>query len=204
MPMLGTHIAYKSCRQSLIIYLLIWSACALYMRTLCVIISGQFMRTHILTVVVLTGLACCVTKNKDKTETTELATQDLELNEIVHDSLTSQQIKDIERIQKVFSEVNPSSLEETIENFKRDQNPDNEIAIWLKMADAYGRFTLSKGQGIEHNKKSEAYQLILLRSMMTETEVLDKVQIKYLTEDEVKEVFSYYADLPEPLKVEKK
>ena len=162
------------------------------------------MRTYILILAIATGLFSCGTKNKDKTETTELAIQDLELNEIVHDSLTSEQIKDIERIQKVFSEVNSSSLGETIDNFRRDQNPDHEITIWLKMADAYERFTLNKSPGLEYNKKNEAYQLILLRSMMTETEVLGKVQIKYLTVDEVKEVFSYYLDPAKPLKVEKK
>jgi hypothetical protein len=40
--------------------------------------------------------------------------------------------------------------------------------------------------------------------MMTEEEVLNKSTPKFLTKDEVKEVLSYYEDLPQPLKVEKK
>jgi hypothetical protein len=162
------------------------------------------MRIYILTIFVSIGLVCCVTKDREKPETTEMAIQDLKLNEIVHDSLTDKQLKDIEKIQKVFSEVNTSSLEETITNFKRDQNPDNEIAIWLKMADAYERFTLKRGKQIELNKKNEVYELILLRSMMTEKEVMNRVKVQFLTNDEVKEVFAYYNAPPQPLKVEMK
>lgn len=65
-------------------------------------------------------------------------------------------------------------------------------------------FTLQADKAIEHDKKNEAYELILLRSMMTEEEVLDKSTPKFLTKDEVKEVLTYYVDPPQPLKVEKK
>src|SRR5688572_14818581 len=126
-----------------------------------------------------------------KNEPKEMAIGDLELNEIVHDSLTSRQIKDIERIQTVFAEVNSSSLEETIENFKRDQHPDNEISIWLKMADAYEKFTVDKKGSIGMDKKNEAYELLLLRSMMSEVEVIDKYKATSLTSEEVKEIFAY-------------
>jgi hypothetical protein len=162
------------------------------------------MRIYTLTIVLITGLISCGRINKEKPETTEMAIQDLELNEIVHDSLTAEQINDITRIQEVFSEVNSTPLDETINNFKRDQHPDDEIAIWLKMSDAYQRFTLRADRTIGHDKKNEAYELILLRSMMTEEEVLNKSTPKFLTKDEVKEVLSYYEDLPQPLKVEKK
>jgi hypothetical protein len=163
------------------------------------------MRIYTLTIIILTtGLICCKRTDKEKSETIEMAIQDLSLNEIVHDSLTTEQVNDIKRIQEVFSEVNLSSLEETIDNFKRDQHPDSEISIWLKMADVYQRFTLRTDRTIGHDKKNEAYELILLRSMMTEEEVLDTSEPKFLTRDEVKEIFSYYLDSPQPLTVEKK
>lgn len=149
------------------------------------------MKIHLSLIIIVLGLTCCTKKNNEQPVTTEMAIADLELNGIVHDSLTAKQIKEIERIQRVFSEVNSSSLEETINNFKRDQNPEREIAIWLGMADAYERFTVNKHIE-EHDKKEEAYQLILLRSIMTEEEAIDKADITYLTQDEVKEVLSYY------------
>ena len=72
------------------------------------------------------------------------------------------------------------------------------------MADAYERFTSRTEKSIGYDKKNEAYELVLLRSMMTEQEVLARSTPKFLTKEEVKEVLSYYTDIPQPLKVEKK
>jgi hypothetical protein len=72
------------------------------------------------------------------------------------------------------------------------------------MADTYQRFTSRTNKAIGLDKKNEAYELILLRSMMTEGEVLQKYVPKVLTKDEVNEIFSYYSDPPQPVKVEKK
>jgi hypothetical protein len=79
------------------------------------------MRTRLFIIILSSGLICCVTKSKDGPG--EIALKDLELNEIVHDSLTSRQLNEIGRIQKVFAEVSSSSLEEMIDNFRRDSIP---------------------------------------------------------------------------------
>lgn len=79
------------------------------------------------------------------------------------------QLEKIMRIQRIFAEVNPSTLEETIDDFKRDQNPDSEIATWLAMANAYEKITLNN-KGLDINKKGEAYKLILMRSMENEAD----------------------------------
>jgi hypothetical protein len=161
------------------------------------------MKFYLLIFLASIGFCCCDTKDKTQVKPGEIAIKDLRLNEIVHDSLTVDQLRDIEKIHKSFAEVNSSSLEETITNFKRDRHPDDEIAIWLKMAEAYERFTLAGGRQIDLNKKNEVYQLILLRSMMSEREVMDQVKVTSLTDDEIKEVFSYYDSPPKPLKIEK-
>src|SRR5215204_4459264 len=160
---------------------------------MCVIILPRFeYHMKLLPLILLfIGLMSCKQKNGEQPVTTQMAVEDLELNGIVHDALSDKQLKKIERIHRVFSEVNSSSLEETINNFKREQNPDSEIVIWLKMADAYERFTVNKHIE-EHDKKEEAYQLVLLRSMMTEEKVIDSIDVTYLTQGEVKEVLSYY------------
>lgn len=83
---------------------------------------------------VIIGLTLFSCKTNDKVENPNVQTintNDLTLSPVVHDTLNSDQIEKITQIQKAFSEVNPSTLEETITNFKRDRNPDNEIAIWL-------------------------------------------------------------------------
>jgi hypothetical protein len=48
-------------------------------------------------------------------------------------------------------------LEETITDFKRDLNPDNEIKIWLTMAEAYQNYLDSKKEKIDLNTKIEVY-----------------------------------------------
>ncbi|HEY5750192.1 MAG TPA: hypothetical protein VIU12_29200 [Chryseolinea sp.] len=157
------------------------------------------MKLHLLIMTLTAALISCGTKNQENSKTKEIAIEELKLSEVVHDSLTTVQIKKIEEIHRTFAEVISSSLEETITNFKRDQHPDNEIAVWITMAKAYERFTSSKELSLD--KKKEAFDIILLRSMMTEAEVLERIKSSDLTSDEVKEIFSYYADAPEPLKV---
>ncbi|MBA4058079.1 MAG: hypothetical protein C0490_25400, partial [Marivirga sp.] len=112
----------------------------------------HLMKIHSLLIIILIELICCKAKNSEKPLTKEIAIKDATVNGAVRGSLTTKQIKEIERIQRVFSEVRSTSLDETIKNFKRDQNPDGEIVIWLRMADAYERFTLNKHIE-EHDKK---------------------------------------------------
>lgn len=128
--------------------------------------------------------------------------KDIAISPVVHDTLSKTQLEKIKRIQEVFAEVNPSTLEETITDFKRDRNPDNEIAIWLQMATAYEKFTLKRAKTLDLEKKKEAYKLILMRSMASENEARKGTDIKLLTEPEIDEIFSYYQSAPKPLTVE--
>ena len=161
------------------------------------------MRIFALTIIVI-GLVSCGGTGRDRPETTAMTIKDLQAHDIVHNSLTTDQLNEIKKIHEVFSEINSSSLDETIDNFKRDQQPDNEIAIWKKMANAYQRFALKPENSTAHDKKVEAYELILLRTMMTEKEVVEKVDLKFLTKGEVTEILSYYTAEPQPLKVDTK
>lgn len=133
--------------------------------------------------------------------TTEMVeTKDLSPSDIVHDSLTNEQLEKIKKIQSTFEEVYAMSLEETIINFKRDQNPDSEIIIWLQMADAYNNF-LNENKDLNLSAKKEAFMLILSRSMMSEKEALQNVKLTTLNEKQAKEVLSFYTTKPEPLNV---
>lgn len=153
-------------------------------------------------ILLLTAIVFCCRSKKQTTDTRELPIEDLELNDVVHDSLSDDQLKSIEKIHSVFSEVTDSSLEETITNFKRGKHPDREIAVWLEMADAYQNFTSSKQ--LDSNKKKELFTLILLRSMMTREEVIEKANFQYLSNEQVEEIFRNYDPTPKLLKVEKK
>lgn len=117
---------------------------------------------------------------------------------IVHEQLTNEQIEKIKKIQSTFSDVYPISLEDSITNFKRDRNPDNEIRIWFNMMQAYEKF-LSKNLEITLEKKSEVFKLILLRSMMDENKVRSQTECKILTENEMNEIFEYYTFESKPI-----
>ncbi len=111
---------------------------------------------------------------------------------VVPDTLSSTQLEKIKKIQRVFNEVDPGTLEETIDDFKSNQHPDDEIATWLAMANAYEKF-ITKHKTFNANKKTEAYRLLLMRSIENEANAKAEIGLKYLSDKEVTEIFGYYA-----------
>lgn len=163
----------------------------------------KFSTSLFILILVLTVAACKTNNNSDHSTVQTVNPSDLTLSPIVHDTLSADQVEKIKRIQAAFVEVNPSSLEETITDFKRDLHPDGKIAIWLAMANAYKQF-ISKHAGITLDKKKEAYGLILLRSMESETDAKANAKLKLLTNKEIAEIFSYYSLEAKPITVERK
>ena len=150
-------------------------------------------------------MSCACNSAKDENPKVQtMNPNDIEINEVIHDSLTSEQIDKIKRIQSVFEEVYPVSLEQTITDFKRDLNPDSEIAIWLQMADAYENYVNSKKVKLNLDTKKEVYKLILSRSMMPDAEAISNSKLTILTEKEAKEVLRFYSAKPDPIDVVKK
>ena len=88
--------------------------------------------------------------------------------------MTQEQIEKIKTIHDVFAEVDKSSLEQTITDFKRDLHPDNEIKIWLQMANSYERYLSKKKKSIE--EKREIFKLILLRSTQSTEETINTIE----------------------------
>ncbi len=111
-------------------------------------------------------------------------------------SLTKEQIHKIEKIQFTLAEVHPVSLEETINIFKSDQNPNGEINIWLQMANTYEWYLKIKGN-LDLKTKEEVFKLILSRSMMTEEKAIIDSELKILTQKDAKEILSHYTLPPE-------
>ena len=118
--------------------------------------------------------------------------QHLRADDAHHDSLNYEQLQKVKRIHNAFSEVTKNTLAETINNFSEYQDPDHEILIWSNMAIAYERFAVNKHIE-EYDKKQEAFELLLLRSKVSEKEALAKYGFKYLSNDEAREILSYYA-----------
>lgn len=158
--------------------------------------------TILILTTVMTFYACNANKGDEQNIQT-INSKDIQIGEVIHDSLTTEQIDKIKIIQSTFEEVYPVSLEETITNFKRDQNPDKEIEVWLQMAEAYNGYLGSKKNNLDLNTKMEVNILILSRSMMPDEEAIDNAKLTILTVKEAKEVLSYYTLKPSPIDIEK-
>jgi len=62
---------------------------------------------------------------------------ELQPNAIVHKKLSDEQINRITKFKETLKEVDTTPLDKTFENFQRDLNPDREIAIGERIAEAY-------------------------------------------------------------------
>ncbi|MBC6992943.1 hypothetical protein H9S92_02090 [Lewinella lacunae] len=114
-----------------------------------------------------------------------------EVNAQANRGLSEQQIKRISIIQRALLEVNDTSLEETLDNFRKDLNPDSEIEIWEAIAGAWQHvFRQKPAASLE--EKQEVYRLLLLRSSMPGEEVLAQTNLTTLTEATAKEVLELY------------
>ena len=100
------------------------------------------------------------TKSKDDVEWVKA--DKLQQGEIKHENLTDSQLTKIKHFQTAFAEVDPTPLEKWIEDFRRDANPDNEIAIYEDMATAYESYT--HGRTLSLDAKRDVYSIVLLRS----------------------------------------
>ncbi len=107
-----------------------------------------------------------------------------------HERLTNTQIERIKKVQLVFAEVDNSSIDKWIEDFKRDADPDNEIASWERMAAAYSNYV--RGKDLPPEAKQDVFQIVLLRSGASEVEMLRHLKLKVLTEEDAKKIIAGY------------
>ena len=160
------------------------------------------MKLFLLTIIIILGLTACDSPKEEPT-VEKINSKDINVGPVVHDSLNKKQLEKIAKIQETFAEVYPTSLEETITNFKRDQNPDREIEIWLQMATAYEKFIRNNAK-LDSVRKNEAFKLLLLRSMMSDKEALNEAKLQALNKLQISELLGYYNSEPSPIRIKEK
>jgi hypothetical protein len=106
----------------------------------------------------------------------------IQLGPIRRDSLTPEQMERVRKLQAVFVEVDGQSVDQWVDNLKRDLDPDRELDIWERMANAYTAYCLKRT--LSGEAKKEVYKVVLLRSMAPEKDVLERLDLKVLTKDE--------------------
>jgi hypothetical protein len=146
------------------------------------------MKVFILILILVPVLDAC---NNHPTANTGSTVTDTSYSiRVIEDTLSDIQLEKITRIQAIFSEVYPVSLDETISDFKKDPDRDRQIQMWMKMADAYESYVKSRKE-VDAARKKEAFTLILSRTMMGPEQAVANAKLKLLSEQDIREILSY-------------
>lgn len=130
--------------------------------------------------------------------------ENIELSPVKDIEFSIEQLAQIDYIHNTFREVYPISLEETINNFKRDKNPDNEIGIWMNMVESYRPFAEKHKKENNLSLRKEAFKLILMRSMMPNKEAIEASELEFLSKEQIEDILESYNSEAKPLTIEKK
>ena len=136
------------------------------------------------------GFACAGRSESQRPQTQMVNVADLRPNEIQHEQLSEEQLRRIKKLHETFAAVDSSSLEKWIDNFKRDANPDSEIAIWERIAKAYTSYCSQRE--LTPEARSDVFQTLVMRSMTSDVEAVKALKLKVLSEDEALKVMKEY------------
>ena len=148
------------------------------------------MRVTLSSLLALFGFACAGRSESQGPRTQMVNAADLKPNEIQHEQLSEEQLRRIKKLHETFAEVDRSSLEKWIDNFKRDANPDSEIAIWERVANAYRNYCSQRQLTLE--AKGDVFQALVLRSMTSDEEAVKTLKLKVLSSDEARTIMREY------------
>jgi len=118
---------------------------------------------------------------------------------IQHEQLSGEQVGRIKALQQTFSDVDSSSLDKWVEDFKRDQDPEREIRIFERMAQAYRAYC--SGKNLTPEAKQDVFHIVCLRSGAPDSEVLSGLELKVLSVEDAREILKYYNGAPAPIQV---
>ena len=114
---------------------------------------------------------------------------DLKAGPIRHTTLPDELIKRIKAFKQILTDVEKTSLEQTIDGFQRDMHPKNEIKIWEHIASVYQSYILEKAIKDLAIKK-EVFSVVLRTSMGMEAKDFNK--IKLLNKEQIENIIYNY------------
>jgi hypothetical protein len=129
-----------------------------------------------------------------------LSTDQLKHGPIRHERLTEDQMNRIQSLQKIMAEVDPSPIKKWVDNFKRELDLESELQIWEAIAGAYVSYCSTHELTLAHKK--EVYAILLFRSMLSEEETLQQVELKLLSTEDARQVMRGYRLDAAPIIVE--
>ena len=148
------------------------------------------MRLTLSSLLVFLGFACAGWGENSHSQTEMVNAAELKPNEIQHEQLSEEQLRRIKKLHETFAEVDRSSLEKWVDNFKRDAIPDSEIAIWERVGNAYRNYCSQRQLTLE--AKGDVFQALVLRSMTSDEEAVKPLKLKELSPDEARKTMREY------------
>lgn len=144
------------------------------------------MRVLFSSLLAFLGFGCASQDKNQQPKIERVNPADLKPLPIQHNQLSGDQSRRIKKLHETFAEVDKSSLETWTDNFKRDLNPDKEIAIWERIAKAYTNRASQKKLSPE--TKEDIFQTLLMCSMSSDEETIQSLKLKVLSQDEARQI----------------
>jgi hypothetical protein len=95
------------------------------------------------------------------------------------------------QLKAALDEVYPRTIDEWEDGFRRDRNPETEVAIWLHIAEVYEAFTSDLPLSLE--AKQDYLKVLVACSTMPHEHVLKSVSLSAITEDEAAAAIAAYS-----------
>lgn len=109
---------------------------------------------------------------------------------IRHSALAENLLQRIKAFKDILREVDNTPLDEVIDDFRRDVHPEQEIAVWERIAHTYALFLLHNPTG-DVAIKRDIFSVVLMASLGVE----DWTQIRHLTRLQIRQLVLNYKGL---------
>jgi hypothetical protein len=118
----------------------------------------------------------------------------LQPGEVRHPPFGEDILAYLRQIQAAFAEHRPLSLEEWEDGFRRDANPEREIALWSHAADVYTAFAAEE---TAPERRRDVYRVIVTCMTTTPDTVWHVLRLDVLTRPEAERIVNRFYGRPE-------
>lgn len=111
------------------------------------------------------------------------------------ESLSDEQLDRLNAIRQILADVDMYSIEQWVDNFRRETNPDSELTVWEGIAVTHYNYCL--GRQLTLDQKREVCGLLMVRAGTSTDDVLGHVPLRTLTETQAREAMDMFRVYPD-------
>jgi hypothetical protein len=120
----------------------------------------------------------------------QVSVANLHVGPIRHPTLPDEFIERVRAFKEILGDVDPTSLEGTLDSFKRDTHPDNELVIWERIASTF-QIYLSHNPTIDLAVRKEIFAVLVRASMGME----GRKKLTHLNDRQIEHLIANYRGL---------